>query len=131
MSLNVSFRKIKSTDALKEHVEEKVEKFHRYITYPMEIHVLLSLEKPYHCAEITCHAEHRQLVAIAKTKDLYESIDAAVNKIVSQLKKEREKHKGRQKAHLTVRGKSLQLAQDVAAVLPHREKKMKLDPTRD
>ncbi len=127
MSLNIAFRKIKGSEAIKEHVEEKVEKFYKLVNYPMEIHVLLSLEKPYQCAEITCHAEHRQLVAVAKTKDLYESIDMAINKISSQLKKERERRKGRKSAHLNVRGTSLRLAQDVEAALPHREKKMKLD----
>lgn len=124
MGLHFTFRKIEATEALKDHVTKKVEKFKKFVTYPMEVHVLLSLEKPLHCAEITCHAEHRELVALAKTKDLYESIDAAVHKIEAQLKKEREKKKGHNSARLAVRPTALKLARDVKADLPHREKKI-------
>lgn len=123
MSLHFTFRKIETTDALKTKIEKRVEKFRKYVTYPMEIHVMLSTEKLQHCAEITCHAEHKTLVAVAKTKDLYESIDLAAQKIETQLKKEREKHKGHKLAHKIARPGSAKLASDVAAILPHSEKK--------
>lgn len=125
MSLNMSFRKVKATEALKEHVEKRVAKFSKFVSYPMKIDVHLSIDKAYQCAEITCHAEHRHLVAVAKSKDLYESIDLVAHKIETQLKKEREKHKGHAKAHLAVRPKALRLATDVGADLPHREKKQR------
>jgi putative sigma-54 modulation protein len=124
MSLHLTFRNLPSTDALKQHVEKKVEKFEKYVTYPMEVQAILSLEKTEHRAEITCHAEHRQLVAEGRSKDLYESIDQAVHKIEAQLKKEREKKKGHKSAHLASRPNSLKLAKDVDADLPHREKKI-------
>lgn len=123
--MNFVFKKLSPTEALKSHLEKKVEKFQKYVNYPMEIHVILSLEKPFHAAEITCHAEHRHLVAVAKSKDLYESIDMAVNKIEAQLKKEREKRKGHKSAHLVGRTRSLKLARDVEADIPHKEKKAK------
>lgn len=123
MSYNFSFRKINATDALKAKIEKRIKKFEKYVTYPMDTHVIISLEKVLHCAEITCHAEHKVLVAVAKTKDLYESIDLAAKKIEMQLKKEREKHKGHALAHQTGRPKALKLASDVAAVLPHLTKK--------
>jgi len=124
MGLHFTFRKIKSTEALKEYITKKVDKFTKYVTYPMEVNVFLSIEKTYQVAEITVHAEHRQLVAVAKTKDLYESIDLAGSKIEKQLKKNREKRKGHKTAHLATRPRSLKLARDVNADLPHREKKM-------
>jgi putative sigma-54 modulation protein len=123
MSLNIAFRKIEATDALKAKIEKRVLKFHKYISYPMDIHVIVSLEGRLHCAEITCHAEHKTLVAMTKTKDLYESIDLSSKKIESQLKKEREKHKGHTLAHKTARPKASRLASDVGAVLPHLAKK--------
>ena len=127
MELTITFRKIKGTEALKDYVTKKVSKFEKYVNYPMEVHVLISLEKPYQCAEITCHAEHKQLVAVAKAKDLYESIDLAVHKVESQLKKEREKRKGHTSGHLAARPASLRLGQDIEAELPHREKKITSD----
>jgi ribosome-associated translation inhibitor RaiA len=87
----------------------------------MDIHVLLSVEKTYQTAEITCHAEHRQLVAVAKSKDLYESIDMVVHKIEGQLKKERERRKGHKSGHLITR-KAVKVARDIEADIPHREK---------
>jgi putative sigma-54 modulation protein len=121
MNVNIVFRKIPATEALKSYVEKKTKKFFKYVTYPMEVHVIVSVEKPNHMAEITCHAEHKDLVAVAKTKDLYESIDLAIQKIETQLKKNREMHKGHKKAHETARRGS-KLATDVPAMIPHREK---------
>jgi putative sigma-54 modulation protein len=123
MSYHFAFRKIAATDALKAKIEKRVQKFEKFVSYPMETHVMLSLEKMLHCAEITCHAEHKILVAVAKTKDLYESIDLAAKKIEMQLKKEREKHKGHKQAHKVARAKAVRLASDVGAVIPHLAKK--------
>jgi putative sigma-54 modulation protein len=124
MKVNFTFRHMDATDALKDHIEKKCEKFGQYVDYEIDVHVILTLEKASHCAEITLRAEHKPLVGQAKSKDLYESIDMAVTKVESQLKKEREKRKGHKSAHLASRHQSLKLAQDVAADLPHKEKKI-------
>lgn len=123
MNLHLTFRNMEATDALKEHLEKRTEKFEKFVTYPIEVHVRLQVDRPYHTAEITCHAEHQELVALAQTKDLYEAIDLAVHKMESQLKKRREKRKGHTAAHLVKRPKALKVADDVGALLPHREKK--------
>lgn len=122
MSLNITFKNLESTEAIKAYVEKKTEKFRKYVTYPMEVHVLLSIEKGFHHAEITSHAEFHDLVATAKTEDLYESIDAVVAKIETQLKKEREKKKGHGTAHTIARNGDNELASDVDADLPHQGK---------
>ena len=126
MTVNFTFRKIEATEALKERIQKRVAKLEKYITYPMDVHVLCSVEKTLQCAEITCHAEHRELVAVAKTKDLYESIDTVAHKIETQLKKEREKKKGHTAAGRAARTSSLRHANDVAAAeqIPHRAKKV-------
>jgi putative sigma-54 modulation protein len=125
MSVSFAFRKIPPTQALKNHIEKRVEKFEKFVSYSIDIAARLSLEKMYHCVELTVHAEHRTLVAVAKTKDLYESIDMAAHKIEAQLKKERERRKGHNSARETARPRGARLASDVAADLPHREKKQK------
>ena len=126
MSLHLAFRKIEATEALKNHIAKRVEKFRKFVTYPIDIDVRLSLEKVYHCVEISVQAEYRTLVAISKTKDLYESIDMAVKKIESQLKKKRDLKKGHAASHSLARpATALSLASDVQADIPHREKKRK------
>ena len=124
VNLHLNFKKIKATEALKEHVAKRATKFEKFVTYPLEVHVFLGVEKTYQVAEFTVHAEHRDIVAVAKAKDMYESIDMAAHKIESQLKKSRELKKGHTAAHLSKRTKSLKLGSDVKAVLAHREKKL-------
>ena len=122
MSVHINFRNIDSTQAIKDHVEDKIEKLTKFVTYPMEVHVILSLEKAQQCAEITCHAEHKEIVATSKSKNLYESIDTCCHKIEAQLKKEREKKKGHQAAHKAASKHADKLGTDVKAVLPHQGK---------
>ena len=122
MGVQVVFRNIDATGALKEHAIKKVEKFRKFVTYPMDIHVLLSLQKTLQYAEITCHAEHKNLVATSKTKNMYEAIDLACHKIEAQLKKEREKKKGHNNAHAISR-KTRRAGSDVEAEIPHRQKR--------
>jgi len=125
MSVHFAFRQIEATDAIKAKIEKRVEKFRKFITYPVDIHVMLSLEKLTHVAEITLHAEFKSMVGVGKTLNLYESIDLAAKKIETQLRKEREKHKGHELAHKVARPKkAAKLASDVGAILPHREKKL-------
>jgi len=129
MTLNFTFKKVEPTEALKQYVEKKIDKFQKYISYPMDVHAILSVDKAYHHAEITLHAEHRPLVAVAKSKNLYESIDQVVHKLEAQLKKEREKRKTRNSTHYSNQFSSLKLAKDVKADVPHTEKKRRRTAT--
>lgn len=119
MSLHLNFRNIESTQAIKKHIEEKADKLKKFVNYPMEVHVMLSVEKTLQCVEITCRAEHKDFVATAKSKNLYESIDVCCHKIESQLKKEREKKKGHNAAHKVASRHAEKLGADVQAIIPH------------
>lgn len=121
MGLHITFKNIESTDAIKNYIEKKVAKFQKYITYPMEVHAILSVSRGEHTVEITCHAEYQDMVATAKSDDLYASVDAAVVKMETQMKKEREKRKGHGAAHKISR-KGDKLGQDLAPELPHQGK---------
>lgn len=123
MNIIFTFRKLQGTPALKKHITERAEKFEKFVSYPIEVHVTVSLEKNLHCAEITCHAEHHEMVAIAKTSDLYESIDLAAHKLEAQLKKSREKRKGHTAAHAMGRTRAAKLGADLQADLPHQGKR--------
>ena len=125
MNLHFNFRNIKPTEGLKEHLSEKASKIERYVTYPIEVHFYLKLEKAFHIAEVTVHAEHRDLIAMASSKDLYGSIDMSINKIQNQLRKEREKRKGHKQGHLNNRRSSKKLGQDLEAQIPHLDKHFK------
>jgi putative sigma-54 modulation protein len=121
MSVKFVFRHMDSSEAIETLVTKKLEKVTKVVEYPLDITVILTAEKLEHKAEITCRAEHKELSAQATTTDLYESVDEAIHKLETQLKKEREKRKGHQAAHKVSRDGD-HLADDIPADLPHAGK---------
>ncbi len=93
MQVNITFRHLESTEALKSHARDKVEHIQRYIDRPSEAHVVLYVENLEHHADINLKAGPFLLRGRAKSNDMYGSIDAAAEKIVRQLKKHKEKLK--------------------------------------
>ena len=93
MQLNITFRQFGSSDALKEYAKEKVERVNKYLDRAGEAHVVLSLERHLHHAEITIHSGAWVLRGREKSEDMYASIDLATEKIQRQLRKHKEKLK--------------------------------------
>jgi putative sigma-54 modulation protein len=102
MQLNITFRQFGSSDSLKEYAKEKVERVNKYLDRAGEAHVVLSLERHLHHAEITIHSGSWVLRGRDKSEDMYASIDLAMDKIETQLRKYKEKiknHHGRERIH--------------------------------
>lgn len=102
MQLNITFRQFGSSDALKEYAKEKVDRVNKYLDRAGEAHVVLSLERHLHHAEITIHSGSWVLRGREKSEDMYASIDLAMDKIEAQLRKYKEKiknHHGRDRVH--------------------------------
>ena len=91
MQVNITFRHLDSTEALKSHARDKVAHIQRYIDRPSEAHVVLYVENLEHKADINLKAGPFLLRGHAKSNDMYASIDAAAEKIERQLKKHKEK----------------------------------------
>jgi putative sigma-54 modulation protein len=97
MQVSVTFRHVDATPALKLHAEEKLGRLTKYLHRPGAAHVILSVEKDRHTAEITWQADHESLFAKEVTGDLYAAIDMAISKLEHQaqrLKQKRDEHKG-------------------------------------
>ena len=84
MQVNITFRHLESTEALKAHAREKVEHIQRYIDRPSEAHVVLYVDHLEHHADINLKAGPFLLRGRAKSNDMYASIDAAAEKIERQ-----------------------------------------------
>ena len=95
MQLDVTFRNIESSEALKAYAREKVERVNKYVDRPMEAHVVLSSERHVMHADIQIHVAQSDLVLRGKAKeeDLYASVDVAMDKIERQLRRYKEKLK--------------------------------------
>jgi len=97
MQILVTFRHVDPTAPLRSYAEEKLERVKKYLRRPVEAHVILSVSKERHVAEITLKADHHTLFAEETTQDLYSAIDLAVDKLEHQAQKlheRRQSHKG-------------------------------------
>jgi len=102
MQLNITFRQFGSSDSLKEYAREKVERVNRLLDRAGEAHVVLSLERHLHHADITIHSGAWVLRGRDKSEDMYASIDAAMDKIERQLRRYKDKlrtYHGRERIH--------------------------------
>src|SRR5712692_3842963 len=97
MQISVTFRHVEPTPALRAYAEEKLARVKKYLRRPVDAHVILSVAKERHVAEITLKADHVTMFAQEETHDLYSAIDLAVGKLEHQAQKLHEKrrhHKG-------------------------------------
>ena len=102
MQLNITFRNLDSSEALKDYAKEKVERVHKYLDRAGEAHVVLSLERHLHHADITVQSGSWFLRGREKSEDMYASLDLAMDKIERQLRRYKEKlktHHGRERVH--------------------------------
>ena len=98
MQVTVTFRHVDPTPALKAYAEEKLTRLKKYLRRPVDAHVILSVSKERHVAEITLKADHATMFAQEETHDLYSAIDLALDKLEHQAQKlkakRRDHHKG-------------------------------------
>lgn len=102
MQLNITFRQFGTSDALKEYARERVERVNKLLDRAGEAHVVLSLERHLHHADITIHSGAWVLRGRDKSDDMYASIDLAMDKIERQLRRYKDKlktHHGPERVH--------------------------------
>jgi len=102
MQMNITFRQFGTSDSLKEYAREKVDRVNKLLDRSGEAHVVLSLERHLHHADITIHSGSWVLRGREKSEDMYASIDLAMDKIERQLRRYKDKlktHHGRERVH--------------------------------
>jgi putative sigma-54 modulation protein len=95
MQVSVTFRKIEPSDTLREYAEDKLYRIKKYVEDPIEAHVVLSVEKFRHIAEVSIDANGLRINGEEETEDMYSAIDMVVAKIESQIRRYRQKLKKR------------------------------------
>ncbi len=91
MQMAVTFRHMEADEGIKNYVNGKVRKLQKYIENPMEVHVVLSVEKFRHLAEVTIVGNDGNFNSQGKDNDLYKAIDQMVEKMERQLRERRGK----------------------------------------
>jgi putative sigma-54 modulation protein len=124
MPVNITFRHLEPTEALKTHVRERVEHVKRYIDRPSEAYAVLHVENLDHHAEITVKTGRFLLRGTGRSQDMYASIDAAADRIERQLKKHKEKLYNHHKTNgHAADWKPVEVRHDVLDILEHPDKR--------
>jgi putative sigma-54 modulation protein len=102
LQISVTFRHIDPTSTLQDYATDKVSKIaSKYLPKAGSAHVILSVVKQRHTAEINLHASHFDVSAHETTDDLYSALDGTLAKIERQLRKHKDRinhRKGRKPA---------------------------------
>jgi putative sigma-54 modulation protein len=93
MQTTVTFKKMDTSSSLKSYVQKKLDKFDKMLDSPAEAHVVLSVEKIRHIVELTLTCDKLKIHAKEDSESMYSSIDALMDKIRIQIKKNKEKIK--------------------------------------
>ena len=92
MQVHITGRQVTITDAVREHIYEKIQRSLSGLTRVQDIQVTLELQKRTHTVGIVVTGKnHIHLEAEESSDNMYKSIDQAIDKIERQLRKSREK----------------------------------------
>jgi putative sigma-54 modulation protein len=124
MQISVTFRQIEPSEALKNYVTDRLNKFKRYLDGPVEAHVVLGLEKFRHLADVTIDSNGRIIKGREENVDMYAAIDLVMDKIDMQLKKLRERM--REKGDRSRAAAPLKAAEESPELPPIRRKRVEV-----
>ncbi len=91
MQVSVTGRHVEVTEAMKQHVEDKIAKIKRHFDHVTDVHVILTVEKLEQKAEATVQISGAKLFADDVQADMYAAIDNMVDKLDRQIIKHKEK----------------------------------------
>lgn len=92
MQINLSGQHLEITPAMKQYVNEKLERINRHVSGITQVHAVLSVDKLQHIAEAKINVPGGQLFAKAVADDMYAAIDALMDKLDKQAVKHKETH---------------------------------------
>ena len=93
MQLNITFRHFEGTDSLKDYALERMERVRKHLGRPeeSEVHLVLSLERHLHHADLTLYCGGQLVRGHCSAWDMYSAIDLAVERIDHQLRRHHDK----------------------------------------
>lgn len=96
MNINVSFRHMDASPALRDYATSKLERIcDKYVSGKVSADITMTVEKHRHIANFTLSIRSLTVRGVEKTEDMYSSVDLALAKIEKQLRR----HKDRIRDH--------------------------------
>jgi putative sigma-54 modulation protein len=93
MQIQVTFRHVEPSEAVKEYAREKVGKLEKFLEGPVEANVTLAVEKHRHEADVMILAGGLKIHGRETTGDLFSAIDLVMDKLEKQVRRYRDKLK--------------------------------------
>ncbi|BDU73049.1 ribosome hibernation-promoting factor, HPF/YfiA family [Mesoterricola silvestris] len=87
-------RHVEVSDSLRQSAQEGLDKMQAYLDDIIDVHVIFSVEKHRHSAEITLKTKNGEFIASAESTDMYQSLSQALDKLEVQA----HKHAGKRQA---------------------------------
>lgn len=91
MKLHHTGKNIDVTQALKSFTEEKLNKLAKKFSHISNVYIVYTVENATQIAEATVHIDGFEIHASADTQDMYQSIEAMIDKLNTQLIRHKEK----------------------------------------
>jgi len=95
MNVSVTFMNLKSSNHFKDYVHEKLNRFDKLLDEPGSAGVVLRSEKLHTTAEINLTAGRLEVHAKEEHEDMHAAIDLVLDKVRSQITKNKEKLQNR------------------------------------
>ncbi len=91
MQVHITGRHVEITDAIRDHIYDKIER--TLVDFPRveDVRVVLDLQKIVHLAEVVVKGKGIDVESEASEENMYTAIDTALEKTERQLRKLREK----------------------------------------
>ncbi|MBQ6992486.1 MAG: ribosome-associated translation inhibitor RaiA [Clostridia bacterium] len=87
MNITISGKDLKATDAIKDYVGKKVERFEKYFGEDFDVSVMIRTEREEQIAEINVKTSDDTYRAVTSHKDMYASIDKDMDILEGQIRK--------------------------------------------
>lgn len=91
MQINLTGHHVEITLAIRNYVNEKLQRIERHFENATDIHVILTVEKLEQRAEATLNVSGNTLHAHSVAADMYAAIDSLADKLDRQVRKHKEK----------------------------------------
>ena len=127
MDISVTFRHTKPTESLRSYAEEKISKINKYLDSPLEAHIVLTVEKFRHQADVTLSLNGTRIKGVEETGDMYSAIDQVMDKIEKQVKRHLSKVRSHRSENIKGENGVITGEMDDAAVIAPQEQVIEVE----
>ena len=93
MQVKVTFKNVEPREEVKRHAEDKIDKINKFVKAPVTVNFIFTKDKIDHVTELNVSEGGAHYTSSVSGSDFFSSIDESVDKVVTQIKKHKDKIK--------------------------------------